>query len=56
MTIDSIKGHVLMRPCDHQGVQGGYMVQVRKKAGYSFPIPQIIATFPPTRSPPAAAR
>ncbi len=45
-SVDSIKGHVAMRACDHQAVQGGYMVQVTKTQGYSFPIPQIIATFP----------
>ncbi len=26
--IDSIKGHVAMRACDHQAVQGGYIVKV----------------------------
>ncbi len=45
-SVDSIKGHVAMRACDHQAVQGGYMVRVEKKQGYSFPVPQIIATFP----------
>ncbi len=29
----SIKGHVAMRACDHQAVQGGYMVKVVKKEG-----------------------
>ena len=28
--IDSIKGHVAMRACDHQAVQGGYMVKVEQ--------------------------
>jgi len=44
--IDSIKGHVAMRACDHQVVQGGYIVKVGKMEGYKTPIPQIIATFP----------
>ncbi len=44
--IDSIKGHVAMRACDHQAVQGGYMVKVVKAEGYKTPIPQLIATFP----------
>lgn len=44
--IDSIKGHVAMRACDHQAVQGGYIVKVTKTAGYTTPIPQIIGTFP----------
>ena len=28
--VDSIKGHVAMRACDHQAVQGGYIVKVEK--------------------------
>jgi len=44
-TIDSIKGHVAMRACDHQTVQGGYIVKVGKVDGYKTPIPQIIATL-----------
>jgi branched-chain amino acid transport system substrate-binding protein len=43
--IDSIKGHVAMRACDHQTVQGGYIVKVGKVDGYKAPIPQIIATL-----------
>src|SRR5271165_6536300 len=43
--IDSIKGHVAMRACDHQAVQGGYIVKVEKQAGFSTPVPEIIATF-----------
>jgi len=44
--IDSIKGHVAMRACDHQAVQGGYMVKVEPREGFKFPVPKIIATFP----------
>ena len=43
--IDSIKGHVAIRECDHQAVQGGYIVKVVKQAD-GKPAPQIIATFP----------
>ena len=46
VTIDSIKGKVAMRACDHQGVQQGYMVKVVNQEGYKTPIPQLIATFP----------
>lgn len=45
VAIDSIKGHVAMRACDHQAVQGGYMVKVVKQAGAKYPVPEIIATF-----------
>ncbi len=44
--INSIKGHVAFRACDHQAVQGGYMVKVVKQAGHKTPVPRIIATFP----------
>jgi branched-chain amino acid transport system substrate-binding protein len=44
--IDSIKGHVAIRACDHQAVQGGYIVKVEKREGFKNPVPQIIATFP----------
>lgn len=44
--IDSIKGKVAMRACDHQAVQGGYIVKVEKDPAFKTPIPKIIATFP----------
>ena len=31
--IESVKGKVHIRKCDHQGVQQGFMVEVVKKAG-----------------------
>ena len=34
-----------MRACDHQTVQGGYIVKVGKVDGFKTPIPQIIATL-----------
>ena len=44
--IESVKGKVFMRKCDHQGVQQGFMVEVVKKPGFDTPVPQVIATFP----------
>src|SRR6195256_863673 len=44
--IESIKGKVQIRKCDHQGGQQGFMVEVVKKQGFDTPIPQVIATFP----------
>jgi ABC-type branched-subunit amino acid transport system substrate-binding protein len=44
--IESVKGKVFMRKCDHQGVQQGFMVEVKKKAGFDMPVPEVIATFP----------
>ena len=53
MVIDDIKGRIEMRACDHQAVQGGFMVQVEKKEGFSVPVPQLIATFPGDQVTPA---
>ncbi len=53
VTIDSIKGHVAMRECDHQAVQGGFMVKVVKKEGFDDPVPEIIATYPGDKTTPA---
>ena len=44
--LDSIKGKIKMRECDHQAVQQGFMVKVVKKEGFSHPIPEVIATYP----------
>ena len=46
VAVDSIKGHVAVRACDHQAVQGGYMVKVVKPEGARAPAPVIIATYP----------
>jgi ABC-type branched-subunit amino acid transport system substrate-binding protein len=44
--IESVKGKVHIRKCDHQGVQQGFMVEVVKQEGFDTPIPKVIATFP----------
>ncbi len=54
--IDSIKGHVKIRACDHQGEQQGFMVKVVKKAGFDKPIPELIATFPADQVTPACGK
>jgi branched-chain amino acid transport system substrate-binding protein len=46
LDIESVKGKVHMRKCDHQGVQQGFMVEVVKQQGFDTPIPKVIATFP----------
>lgn len=53
VTIDSIKGHVAMRACDHQAVQQGFMVKVVRKEGTASPVPELIATFPADQITPA---
>jgi branched-chain amino acid transport system substrate-binding protein len=53
VAIDDIKGHVAMRKCDHQGVQGGFMVKAVKKDGVAHPVPEIIASYPGDKTTPA---
>lgn len=52
LEIESIKGKVLMRECDHQGVQQGFVVKVVQKEGFPHPVPDVIATFPGKRTTP----
>jgi branched-chain amino acid transport system substrate-binding protein len=52
VAIDSIKGHVAVRACDHQAVQQGYIVKVVKQED-PMPVPQVIATYPGERTTPA---
>ncbi len=54
--IDSIKGHVKIRACDHQGEQQGFMVKVVKKEGAAKPTPELIATFPADRVTPGCGK
>ena len=54
--IDSIKGHVKIRACDHQGEQQGFIVKVVKKEGFDKPIPELIATFPADQVTPACGK
>ncbi len=53
VAIDSIKGHVAFRACDHQAVQHGFMVKVVKSADFPTPIPEVIATYPGASTTPA---
>lgn len=49
LEIDDIKGKVLMRKCDHQGVQQGFVIKASKREGFSHPVPEVIATYPGDR-------
>ena len=49
MEIDSIKGKVKLRKCDHQGAQQGFVVKVVNKSGYPHAVPDILQTFPADR-------
>jgi branched-chain amino acid transport system substrate-binding protein len=52
LAIDDVKGKVLMRKCDHQGVQSGFVVKAVKREGYAHPVPEVIATYPGDRTTP----
>lgn len=46
IAVDSIKGRVTIRACDHQGEQQGFIVRVVKKDGAEHPMPEVIASYP----------
>jgi branched-chain amino acid transport system substrate-binding protein len=56
VVLDSIKGKVAMRACDHQAVQQGFMVKVARKEGFADPVPELIATFPADQITPACGQ
>jgi branched-chain amino acid transport system substrate-binding protein len=45
LEVDSIKGRVVMRACDHQGEQQGFVIKVVKREGMEHPVPEVIATY-----------
>ena len=47
MELDSIKGKVTMRKCDHQAVSEGFLVKCVQDAGYPYPVPKAIKTYSP---------
>ncbi len=49
LEIDSVKGHIVMRACDHQAEQQGFIVRVVKQEGTENVVPQVIATYPADR-------
>jgi branched-chain amino acid transport system substrate-binding protein len=46
LEIESIKGRVKMRACDHQAEQQVFMARVGRREGVSYPVPEIIKAFP----------
>ena len=53
IAVDDIKGRVAMRQCDHQAVQDGTIVKLVKAEDFSYPVPEIIATFAGQKTVPA---
>jgi branched-chain amino acid transport system substrate-binding protein len=56
LEVDSVKGRIVMRACDHQAEQPGFVVKVVKKEGMDHPIPEVIAVYAPNRVTPPCNR
>jgi branched-chain amino acid transport system substrate-binding protein len=46
LEVTSVKGKVVMRECDHQGLQQGFVVKAVKRPGFAYPVPEVIKTYP----------
>jgi branched-chain amino acid transport system substrate-binding protein len=46
LEVTSVKGPVLMRKCDHQGENQGFVVKVAKNEKYAEPVPEIVKIYP----------
>jgi len=46
LDVTSVKGPVLMRKCDHQGENQGFVVKVVKSEKFADPVGEIIKTYP----------
>ena len=46
LEVASVKGAVLMRQCDHQGENQGFVVKVAATDKYAEPIPEIVKVYP----------
>lgn len=46
LEVTSVKGAVLMRKCDHQGENQGFLVKVVQTDKYKEPIPEIVKVYP----------
>lgn len=46
LEVTSVKGAVLMRQCDHQGENQGFVVKVAATDKYPEPIPEIVKIYP----------
>jgi branched-chain amino acid transport system substrate-binding protein len=46
LEVTGVKGKVVMRECDHQGLQQGFVVKAVKRPGLAYPVPEVIKTYP----------
>lgn len=47
LVVDSVKGRIVMRACDHQAEQPGFVVKAVKQADTEHLVPVLIATYKP---------
>jgi squalene cyclase len=45
LEVTSVKGPVLMRQCDHQGENQGFVVKVAESAKYKQLVPEIVKIY-----------
>jgi len=45
LELDTVKGRILLRACDHQAEQPGFIVRVVKNPGMDRPTPEVIAIY-----------
>jgi branched-chain amino acid transport system substrate-binding protein len=45
LEVSSVKGPILMRQCDHQGENPGFVFKVAASSKYPEPIPEIVKTY-----------
>jgi branched-chain amino acid transport system substrate-binding protein len=46
LEVTSVKGPILMRKCDHQGENQGFVVKVASNPKYKEPVPEIVKIYP----------
>jgi branched-chain amino acid transport system substrate-binding protein len=46
LEVTSVKGKLVMRECDHQASQQGFVVKAVKRQGFAHPVPDVIKTYP----------
>ncbi len=56
LEIDSVKGKVKMRACDHQAEQPVFVARLVKAPGIAYPTPRIIETLPADKVMPACRK
>ena len=46
LEVTGVKGKGVMRECDHQGLQQGFVVKAVKRPVAPYPVPEVIKTYP----------